>query len=110
MKPFAYISPSCLGDALNALDDPGSNTMVIAGGTDVMVWLNSRIIHPECVVDLRKLEELKFIKEEDGRLRIGARTTFTELIESDLVQRHAGALVQAARESAGPQEIGRAHV
>lgn len=103
MRPFDYVRPTTLAEALAALDAHGSDAVVIAGGTDLMVWLNTRQITPRCVVDIKKLDELRTIRQDGDIVRIGARATFTDLLASELIRRHAGALAQAAHESAGPQ-------
>ncbi|NVO15269.1 MAG: molybdopterin-dependent oxidoreductase [Rhodoplanes sp.] len=103
MKPFDYVRPTTLPEALAILDERGPDAVVIAGGTDLIVSLNARQINPRCVVDLKRIDELKFIRRDGDALRIGSRTTFTDLLASDLIRDHANVLAQAAREAAGPQ-------
>ena len=103
MRPFDYVRPTTLAEALAALDEHGTEAVVIAGGTDLMVWLNARQIAPRYVVDIKKLDELKSIRQDGDTIRIGARATFTDLLASDLIRSHARVLAQAAHESAGPQ-------
>ncbi|MGA3127335.1 MAG: molybdopterin cofactor-binding domain-containing protein [Candidatus Korobacteraceae bacterium] len=103
MKPFEYLSPTTVREALEQTAKLRSRAMVMAGGTDVMVWLNARQANPEHVIDLSKLRDLQFIRQEEGGTRIGALTTFAELIKSETVSKQAAALADAARNSAGPQ-------
>ena len=56
------------------------------------------------IVDIHNLAELRGITlAEDGSLRIGSATTFTQLIEDPITQRHLPALCAAATSIAGPQ-------
>lgn len=52
----------------------------IAGGTDVMVELNFDRRRPEAVLDLTRIPELGQWAQEDGRLRVGAGVTYTQII------------------------------
>lgn len=103
MKPFEYLCPTNIDEALSFVATHGSRAVVMAGGTDVMVSFSRRQISPEYVVDISRLEELKFIRQDRGLIRIGPRTTFTELICSDVIRTRAAVLADAARASAGPQ-------
>jgi xanthine dehydrogenase small subunit len=69
----------------------------IAGGTDVMVQITGELAPPpERMVDLSRLEELRGIALDRGRLVIGALTTYTEIRRSAICREHLPALVQAA--------------
>ena len=80
----------------------GEKAVVMAGGTDVLVWMNRREISPEYVVYVGDLEELRYIREDGDFLRIGPLTTQAELAASKLVEEKATALSVAARSCAGP--------
>lgn len=69
----------------------------IAGGTDLMVRITGEIGEPpERMLDLSRVDALKGIAIEGGALVLGARTTYTEIRRSALVQAHLPALVEAA--------------
>ncbi|ADO49029.1 xanthine dehydrogenase FAD-binding subunit XdhB [[Enterobacter] lignolyticus] len=77
---------------------------LIAGGTDVLIQLHHLNDKYRHVVDIHGLAELRGITQDrDGAIRIGSGTTFTELIENPIVQRHLPALAAAAASIAGPQ-------
>lgn len=94
--PTAY-SPATLADAYAALTERGAALKVIAGGTDLMVLMNAQQLDAAEFLDLWRVDELRGIADEGERLRIGALTTYTQLIGSPLVQRHVPALVAASR-------------
>lgn len=74
---------------------------LLAGGTDVLVRLKDALVWPP-LIDLSHVDELRGITCDDGVLRLGARTTYTELERDSLVARHAGVLAEAAREVGSP--------
>ena len=102
MREFEYVAPKSVEEALRVLKEHGSKAMVMAGGTDVLVWMNRREVAPEYVVYVGDLEELHHLREEEGFLHVGALVTQAELASSPLVRAKASALAVAARNCAGP--------
>lgn len=98
------VRPRSLEHALDTLRDAGSDPLVpIAGCTDVLVTLNFGTQPARRFLDLQPLDELRGISLVDGMLRIGALTTYTEMIRSPLVNERVPALVMASREVGGVQ-------
>ncbi|SHI32111.1 carbon-monoxide dehydrogenase medium subunit [Dethiosulfatibacter aminovorans DSM 17477] len=95
MKGFNYFNPVSMDEALKLIEAKDESTYLIAGGTDLVLELNEKKIHPERVINLKGIKELSFIREDDGFIRIGAGTTFTEISNSELLQECAVAFVQA---------------
>src|SRR5688572_16570757 len=75
----------------------------IAGCTDVYVSMQFGTMKQQRFIDLWPLDELRGISVKGGMLRIGALTTFTELIESKVVNKRLPMLVAASREVGGVQ-------
>ena len=97
IAPFQYIAPKSMIELLTVLDEYGPRARIIAGGTDITIALKERMIKPELIIDLNHLRaELSGIKIEDGTLRIGAMTTYTEIERNPMIQRYARALSEAA--------------
>jgi len=94
---FEYIRPRSLEDALEFLGDHGPETAILAGGTDLMIAVRKGVLPSKYVLDVSRLEQTRVIVKDDGLLRIGATATFTEIIESPLVQELAPVLVTACR-------------
>lgn len=90
-------SPETLAEAYALLSGRERAMKVIAGGTDLMVLMNARSLDSAEFLDIWRIDELRGISEEGDALRIGALTTYTQLIRSDLIQRHAPSLVAASR-------------
>lgn len=103
MRPFEYLAPTYVSEALDMLEQYGSKAMIMAGGTDIMVALNERAINPEYIIHIANIPELKTIKEEDNCIKIGPLVTMCELAESKLIQEKLTALAEAASSSAAPQ-------
>lgn len=71
--PFAYCRPASLDEACAALSaDDGAR--VIAGGQTLVPLMAMRLSRPSLLVDIARLEELAFVREEEGAVRIGAAT------------------------------------
>lgn len=96
MLPTAH-SPNTLSEAYAVLTERGSGLKIIAGGTDLMVLMNAHQLDAREFLDIWRVDELRGISDEDGAIRIGALTTYTEIIRSELAQRHVPALVAASR-------------
>ena len=94
--------PSSLQAALSMLAADARLTP-IAGCTDVYVGLQFGTLKDRRFIDIWPLQELRGITLKDGILRIGAMTTYTELIESKLVNKRLPMLIAAAREVGGMQ-------
>ncbi len=102
VSKLTLLRPRRLRDALAMLRDEGELTP-IAGCTDVYVGLQFGTLDARRFVDLWPLDELRGIDEHDDRLRLGALTTYSELVASPVVRRRLPMLVAAAREVGGRQ-------
>ena len=96
-------APTSLADALAALADEPSS-LVLAGGTDLMVQVNEghRRLGPGPVLALAGVPELRDVVRDGDDLVLGAGVTYTELM-GEPVASLAPALVQAARTVGSPQ-------
>ena len=89
------LDPHTLDEAL-ALRASHPEAMPLAGGTDVMVYLEAGVIDPPRFLNLWRVAALRGISETgDGGLRIGALTTHTDLVRSEAARRVAPSLVEA---------------
>jgi carbon-monoxide dehydrogenase medium subunit len=83
--PFGYERATSLDGAIAALQRLGSEARVIAGGHSLLPMMKLRLANPEHLVDINDLEELAYIREESGEIRIGALTRHVDLLESELL-------------------------
>src|SRR5882724_2315636 len=86
-----------LREAYSWLDEFGGTGKVIAGGTDLMVYLNARMLIAPDYLDIWRLEELRTIEDEGNSILLGAMTTYTDIIKSSIVLQYAPILVEASR-------------
>jgi len=90
-------SPATLQDAYRLLAERSPSLKIIAGGTDLMVLMNTHLLGSSEFLNIWLIDELRGISDEGDYLRIGALTTYTELIRSPIVVKHCPALVAASR-------------
>ena len=83
---FDYQRPETLEQAVEMLADHGGDVRVLAGGTDLVAWLRDEAVAPDLLVDIKQIEGLGEITDEGDALSIGALVTFTDLINSELVE------------------------
>ena len=105
MKPasFEYLRPTSLEEALRYLADLGEDAKILSGGQSLIPVLNMRLSTPKYLIDIGRLEELSYIREEDGCLVIGALTRHAELESSPLVKERCPLLLEAVRWIGHPQ-------
>jgi CO/xanthine dehydrogenase FAD-binding subunit len=96
------LDPRTLREALSMLRDAGP-LVPLAGCTDLYVSLNFGTLQQTRFMNLWRLKELRGIHRRAGGVRIGALTTYTELIRSPIVNRSLPMLVAAAGEIGGAQ-------
>ncbi|HEY5628037.1 MAG TPA: FAD binding domain-containing protein [Candidatus Limnocylindrales bacterium] len=90
---FEYTRASTVEEALGILA-ADENAKVIAGGQSLLPLMKLRLAQPARLVDIGRLPELRGVsKLDDGRLSVGALTTYAELMDSPAV--HLGVLRDA---------------
>jgi CO/xanthine dehydrogenase FAD-binding subunit len=92
--PFEYSRPSTIDEACALLaDDDGAR--VIAGGQTLVPMMAMRLARPTRLVDIARLAELSFVRQDDSSLVIGAVTRQNLLERDPLVAAHAPLLAKA---------------
>ena len=99
MKPssFKVISPTTVGEAINALIETGENGKLLAGGQSLVPMLNFRLIDVPVFVDINGIAELSGIEKNNRGLQIGALTRHYEVETSELVKEYFPVLSEAMR-------------
>lgn len=94
MRPFDYVEPATLGETLTLLTEDPEDSIVMAGGTALVILMKQELIRPARVIGLRRLAELRAIDADgpSGGLRLGALATHGALARSDAVRAYAPAL------------------
>ena len=94
MKPFDYIRPGNMEDAIAALqakDEP----YLLAGGTDLLIGMKTNAVKPKCLIDLKGIPNIDCIEYDNG-FKLGALTTVRDVEVSPLIREKIPALSEAA--------------
>ncbi len=105
MKPISIYKPVSVDEAIKILSLHGTEAGVYAGGTDLLIRLKNRLAQaPTHLVDIKKIENLRYIKEDaQGGVRIGTLTKLSEVADSELLAKKYPMLVQAVRKISSPE-------
>lgn len=104
MKTFTHFNASTIEEAVSLLRRYGGRAKLIAGGTDLLGKMKDRILptYPEAVINLKPIQGLDFIKQDDGMLKIGSLTRLEDIATSRTVKEKYAALAEAAHSTASP--------
>jgi aerobic carbon-monoxide dehydrogenase medium subunit len=100
--PIEYERATSVQNAIELLERYGPETRIVAGGHSLLPMMKLRLANPERLIDINELDELSYIREEAGEIRIGAMTRHRELLESDLLARHFPVFAEAETVIADP--------
>lgn len=100
---FGYSAPSSISEALSLLKEHGEDAKILAGGHSLLPMMKLRFASPSHLVDINNIPGLSYIKEEDGRLKIGAMTREVDLEESDVIATRYPIFTDASKLIADPQ-------
>jgi len=95
LEAVGFCSPRTLKDALDALSN--RQCRPIAGGTDLVPAIRAGRLVVAQLVDLGRLDELRFIRVDESQIEIGATTTYQGLIESEALNDRCPLIIEAAR-------------
>ncbi len=93
---FEYVRAHTVEEAIQLLQRYGDRAKLLAGGHSLLPLMKLRLAQPEVLIDLGRITELRGIREEGGRLVIGALTTHDEVATSPLVQQRCPLLAETA--------------
>ncbi len=104
MKNFTHIDAENLNQAAEILTDEQKNARIIAGGTDLLSVLKHKLEpdYPDTIVNIKTIEGLDYIEEDEEGLKIGAAAKLSDIASSPLVKEGYNALADAARSVATP--------
>jgi CO/xanthine dehydrogenase FAD-binding subunit len=111
LPKFDYYAPATLDEACSLLGHYGDKAKCLAGGTDLLVNLKKKLLAPEQLISLNKIEGLSGISDEKGNgISIGPLCTAATLAGSGLIQQKISVLGQGARKLGSPLIRNRATV
>lgn len=105
MKKISIYRPTTVDQAIQILSQHGAEAGVYAGGTDLLIRLKNRLHQaPTYLVDIKKIDNLRYIKEDSaGGVQIGSATRIAEIAESDLLKKKYPMLVEAVNMISSPE-------
>ena len=105
MKPaaFDYYRAETVDHALELLQQHGWDAKLLAGGQSLVPAMNFRLAQPAVLIDLNRIPELDYIREEGGVLRMGAMVRQHAAERSERVARAAPLVAEALPFVAHPQ-------
>jgi aerobic carbon-monoxide dehydrogenase medium subunit len=93
---FDYIAAKSLDEAISLLAKHKDDAKILAGGHSLLPAMKLRLMQPKVLIDLGRIKDLSYIKEEGGQIRIGAMTTHFQVETSDLLRRACPLLPETA--------------
>jgi carbon-monoxide dehydrogenase medium subunit len=83
--PFEYLAADSVDAAVQALADSGGDGKIIAGGQSLLPMLNFRLLRPSVLVDINRIPDLAYVRDDGDRIRIGPLTRHHALEISNIV-------------------------
>ena len=79
-RPFTYIRPETVNEAIDALAEWKDASRVMAGGQTLIAMLNLRLVDCEAIIDISRLAELSVITRTAAHIEVGAAVTQNRLL------------------------------
>src|SRR6266480_4143545 len=93
---FDYQIAYTLDEAVALLAKDPDGSKVLAGGHSLIPAMKLRLAQPQLLIDIGRIKDLSYIREEDGQIRIGAMTTHYQIESSDLLKQICPLLPECA--------------
>jgi len=98
LSEFEYLEPKSIKEAVKVFASDMKGSVLLGGGTDLLVRMKHRVIQPKRVINLKAISKLAYISDGKDGLRIGALTTLHDLASSPIIQKKYPVLSQTAQE------------
>lgn len=99
---FEYAVPTTVAEALDLLAQRGDEAKVLAGGQSLIPLMKLRLASPAWLIDINRISELDYVREDGEGLRVGALVRHRTLERSTLVARRYPTIAAAAPQIADP--------
>lgn len=99
---FEYYAPHTVDEAVALLGRFEGDAKVLAGGHSLLPLMKLRLAEPRVLVDINRIPNLAYIREEGAHLKIGATTRTNDLLDSPLLRRSYPIFTDAAQQIADP--------
>jgi carbon-monoxide dehydrogenase medium subunit len=102
-QSFEYFTPATISEAIALLQKHGDGAKILSGGQSLIPMMKVRLARPEYIVDINRIANLQYVKEEDGFLKIGGLTRESDLEVSSLIRSKYPIILDTAAMIADPQ-------
>lgn len=99
MKPavFNYLRPTSLQEALEYLETHGDDAKILSGGQSLIPTMNMRLSTPKVLIDITRIEDLKYIRHEGDYIAIGAIAKHKDIENSEIISELCPLLTEAVQ-------------
>jgi aerobic carbon-monoxide dehydrogenase medium subunit len=99
---FDYERAESVDHALELLGS-GRDAKLLAGGHSLLPLMRLRLARPELLVDIGRLSDLSYVREEGGRIAIGALTRYHDLERDELLRQKCAIIAETSATVGDPQ-------
>ena len=92
---FDYYKANTVDEAISLLKKHGADARLLAGGHSLLPSMKLRLSAPATLIDITRISELKYIREEGNVIAIGAGTTHHDIAASKLINNKIPMMAQA---------------
>src|SRR5512146_852472 len=93
---FDYVVAKSLDEAVSLLAKHKDDAKLLAGGHSLLPAMKLRLMQPKVLIDISRIKDLSYIREEGGQIKIGAATTHFQIETSDVLRRVCPLLPETA--------------
>ncbi|MHB1930002.1 MAG: FAD binding domain-containing protein, partial [Acidimicrobiales bacterium] len=101
--PFDYQRAGSVDEALRMLEEGGEDAKLLAGGHSLLPLMKLRLAAPPLLIDIGRIRELSFVREDGDSVVIGALTRHRDVEIDPIVREHAPILAHVAGQVGDPQ-------
>jgi carbon-monoxide dehydrogenase medium subunit len=102
-EEFEYKRAATMDEAISLIQSSNGEGKFLAGGHSLIPLMKLRLSEPGVLIDISRIPQLKGISEKDGKIQVGAATTHSEVVSSDLIRRLCPVVSECAGEIGDPQ-------
>jgi len=110
MDELEYLRPKDLAEALRAAESAKGMFKFVAGGTNVIPDMRAKTLAPRLLIDLSFLDDLRYVRDGEEFIAIGALTTISQILDSGVIRDRAPVLSAAAGRLGSPLTRNRATI
>jgi carbon-monoxide dehydrogenase medium subunit len=93
---FDYLAPKTIDEAVGLLAQHPDEAKILAGGHSLIPAMKLRLAQPQLLIDIGRISNLSYIREEGGEIRIGALTTHYQIESSERLKQICPLLPECA--------------